>query len=84
MLPLYDQIKAEHVVPGMRHLLGDLHKAIDSLESSVQPTWQGLVEPLERIADKHQRTWGVVQHLKVSKQHDLLCNSLIHDVMRCE
>ncbi len=24
------------------------------------------MEPLERITDKHQRTWGVVSHLKVS------------------
>jgi hypothetical protein len=49
----------------MRALLGELHKQIDALEAAVEPTWAGLVEPLERISDRHQRTWGVVSHLKV-------------------
>lgn len=31
-LPLYDKVKAEHVVPGVRALLADLHKQIDDLE----------------------------------------------------
>lgn len=65
MFPLYDQVKAEHVVPGMRALLAQLHKEIDALEASVTPTWEGLVEPLEKLTDKHQRTWGIVSHLKV-------------------
>lgn len=34
VFPLYDQVKAEHVVPGMRSLLADLHKEIDALEAS--------------------------------------------------
>lgn len=64
-LPLYDQVKAEHVVPGTKHVLAQLHAEIDKLEASVAPTWEGLVEPLERIGDLHSRTWGVVGHLKV-------------------
>ena len=64
-LPLYDRVAAEHVVPGMRALLTQLHAEIDALEGSVVPTWPGLVEPLERLTDRHQRTWGVVGHLKV-------------------
>lgn len=63
-LPLYDRVRAEHVVPGVRSLLGQLHKDIDQLELSVEASWTGLVEPLERIGDRHQRTWGVVSHLK--------------------
>eukprot|EP00955_Chlamydomonas_euryale_P047166 353600-Chlamydomonas_euryale.AAC.16 len=51
-LPLYDQIKPEHVVPAMRSLLAHLHSEIDALEASVTPTWAGLVQPLERIADR--------------------------------
>lgn len=31
----------------------------------MQPTWEGLVEPLERLSDKIERTWGAVSHLKV-------------------
>jgi oligopeptidase A len=65
-LPKYDEVKPEHVVPGVRQLLSELHGAIDKLEAEVKPTWAGLVEPLERIGDRHQRVWGIVSHLKVS------------------
>lgn len=98
VFPHFDQVKAEHVVPGIRQLLTDLHgkhllithhppptlsapcltpaccpagpccaltaAEIDKLEASVTPSWAGLVEPLERISDRHQRVWGVVSHLK--------------------
>ncbi|PNW73795.1 hypothetical protein CHLRE_13g572900v5 [Chlamydomonas reinhardtii] len=62
--PKFDQVKPEHVVPGVKHLLAQLHAEIDKLESAVEPTWSGLVEPLERISDRHQRVWGIVSHLK--------------------
>lgn len=65
--PLYDEIKPEHVVPGVKQLLAELHEAIDKLEAGVVPTWSGLVEPLERIGDRHQRVWGVVSHFKVRR-----------------
>jgi oligopeptidase A len=65
VFPKFDEVKAEHVVPGMRALLTRLHAEIDALEAGVEPTWAGLVEPLERISDRHSRTWGVVSHLKV-------------------
>lgn len=62
--PLYDAVKAEHVVPGITQLLADLNAEIDQLEQSVQPTFEGLVEPLERISDRLGRAWGTVSHLK--------------------
>ena len=34
------------------------------LLQNVKPTWEGLVEPLERVADRLQRVWGTVMHLK--------------------
>ena len=63
--PLFDQVQAEHVVPGITALVAQLNKEIDALEESVEPTWEGLVEPLERISDRLSRAWGVVSHLKV-------------------
>ncbi|EFJ49660.1 hypothetical protein VOLCADRAFT_104239 [Volvox carteri f. nagariensis] len=62
--PKYDEVKPEHVVPGVRQLLSELHAEIDKLESEVVPTWSGLVEPLEKIGDRHQRVWGIVSHFK--------------------
>jgi len=34
--------------------------------------WENLLDPLERIADKHQRTWGIVSHLKGVKDNEAL------------
>lgn len=51
-IPLFDKVKPEHVVPGMKALLEQLHGDITSLEAGVLPTWAGLVEPLERIQDR--------------------------------
>lgn len=63
--PQFDKIQAEHVVPGIKALLAELNANLDELEKTVQPTWEGLVEPLERLSDKIERTWGAVSHLKV-------------------
>lgn len=72
LFPLFDQVKAEHVVPGVRYLLGELNREIDELETSVKPTWSELVEPLEKITDRHQRVWGIVSHLKGVKDSEAL------------
>ena len=64
-LPLFDEVKAEHVVPGITKLIEDMNAELDELERTVQPTWSSLVEPLERLTDKSSRAWGTVSHLKV-------------------
>ncbi|KAJ9507608.1 hypothetical protein QJQ45_019220 [Haematococcus lacustris] len=78
--PLYDKVTAEHVVPGVRALLAALHAEIDALEQNVVPTWSGLVEPLERIQDRHQRTWGVVSHLKVGVRDSEALRKAVEEV----
>ena len=42
---------------------GEKHVMMCDLQ--VEPTWAGLVEPLERIVDRLSRAWGTVGHLKV-------------------
>ena len=64
--PLFDEVKAEDVVPGITQLLDDLNAQLDDLEKKVEPTWSGLVEPLERLTDRLSLAWGTVSHLKVS------------------
>jgi Zn-dependent oligopeptidase len=49
----------------MTTLLEELNAELDSLEKSVEPTWSGLVDPIERITDRLSRAWGAVSHLKV-------------------
>lgn len=65
LFPLFDEVKAEHVVPGITQLLDELNAELDELEQKVQPTWTRLVEPLERLTDRLSLAWGTVSHLKV-------------------
>lgn len=45
---------------------------VDRLEASVEPSWEGLVQPLERIVDRLSRAWGTVSHLKAVKDTEEL------------
>jgi len=62
--PNFDKVQPEHVVPGITALLAQLSKEIDTLEREVSPTWDGLINPLERISDRLSRAWGTISHLK--------------------
>lgn len=57
-------------------MLSQLNADIDALEANVTPTWEGLVEPIERIFDRLERAWGAVSHLKVSDRSLLLSGLL--------
>jgi Zn-dependent oligopeptidase len=46
------------------------------LETTVEPTWPKLVEPLERIVDRLQVVWGVVNHLKSVKDSSELRSAI--------
>ncbi|CAK0786373.1 hypothetical protein CVIRNUC_009586 [Coccomyxa viridis] len=70
--PLFDEVKAEDVVPGITQLLDDLNATLDDLEKKVEPTWSGLVEPLERLTDRLSLAWGTVSHLKAVKDSEAL------------
>ena len=59
-------------MPGIRALLAELHAEVDRLEASVEPSWEGLVQPLERIVDRLSRAWGTVSHLKAVKDTEEL------------
>ena len=63
VLPLFDQVRAEHVEPAVRDVCARMATALDALEATVQPTWDGLAVPLERMQDQLGRVWGTVGHL---------------------
>lgn len=81
-LPLFDEVKAEHVVPGITKLIEDLNAELDELEKTVQPTWSSLVEPLERLTDSISRAWSTVSHLKVL--HFLYCARYAYTIISLE
>lgn len=62
-LPPFDQIRPEHVVPAMTELLAKATDALTHLETNIEPTWEGLIEPLEALTEPVFWAWGVVNHL---------------------
>jgi oligopeptidase A len=62
-IPPFDAIKTDHVVPAMTQILAELDQELSNLEATVQPTWSGLVEPLQRIIERLTWSWGAVGHL---------------------
>ncbi|MGE5659993.1 MAG: M3 family metallopeptidase [Actinomycetota bacterium] len=62
-LPPFDAIKPEQVVPAITQLIAELDRELTTLESKVQPTWSGLVEPLQAMAERLNWSWGIVGHL---------------------
>ncbi|WP_315788200.1 M3 family metallopeptidase [Fischerella sp. JS2] len=71
-LPDFAKIKPEHVVPAFNQLLAELEQELTKLEADVQTSWSGLVEPLEKITERLNWSWGVVNHLMgVKNSHQL-------------
>jgi oligopeptidase A len=60
------------VVPAVREVLGELETELSRVEAQAAPTWQALVEPIERMADRLALTWGVVGHLMSVKNSEEL------------
>ncbi|MBW2279358.1 MAG: M3 family metallopeptidase [Deltaproteobacteria bacterium] len=56
----------------MRALLADLEADVSRLETGVEASWAGLIEPLERIHDRLGFSWGTVGHLMGVKNSDAL------------
>ncbi|AFY34497.1 M3 family metallopeptidase [Calothrix sp. PCC 7507] len=62
-LPPFADIQPEQVVPAFNQLLAELDKQLATLEANLQPTWNGLVVPLERLTERLSWSWGIVNHL---------------------
>jgi len=62
-LPPFAEIKPERVVPAFNQLLAELDQQLTALEANVEPTWEGLVEPLEKLTERLTWSWGAVNHL---------------------
>ncbi|MDJ0555569.1 MAG: M3 family metallopeptidase [Microcoleaceae cyanobacterium MO_207.B10] len=62
-LPPFESIKPEDVVPAITELLEELEQELNNLEVTVKPTWNDLVEPLQKLVDSLTWSWGIVGHL---------------------
>lgn len=62
-LPPFEEIKIEQVIPAITQLLEELEGEFTTLEKTIKPTWEGLVEPLEQLTERLHWSWGIVGHL---------------------
>jgi len=62
-LPLFDQIRPEHVLPALEQALGMARQQVASLVTIEDPAWETLMLPLEGIDEMLGRVWGPVTHL---------------------
>ncbi|NJN76233.1 MAG: M3 family metallopeptidase [Synechococcaceae cyanobacterium RL_1_2] len=62
-LPPFAEIKPEHVVPAITELLTTTETALTDLEQRIEPTWDCLIDQLDRLEEKLSWAWGVVSHL---------------------
>ena len=62
-LPPFESIKSEDVVPAITELLIELEQELINLEGTVKPTWNDLVEPLQKLEDRLTWSWGILGHL---------------------
>ncbi|WP_414528416.1 M3 family metallopeptidase [Nodularia chucula] len=62
-LPPFPEIQPEQIIPAFTELLAELDQKLTNLEANIQPTWKGLVEPLEKLTEQLTWTWGIVSHL---------------------
>ena len=71
-LPVWPAIEAADVAPGVTALVEQLEADFAALESSVEPTWAGLMEPLELIGHQIESVIGAIMHLTSVKYSDEL------------
>jgi oligopeptidase A len=63
-LPLFDQVRPEHVAPAMDALLGEAEAALQSVTQPEFPArWNDISKVLDTTTEKLGRAWGVVSHL---------------------
>ncbi len=71
-LPLFDQIKPEHVLPAIDAELTQARKIVAQLTQIDDPDWDSLMLPLEVIEERLGRIWGPVGHLNAVCDSDEL------------
>ncbi len=71
-LPVWEKVQPDRVEAGLNALLEESEAAFEALEASHEPTWDGLMLPLEALQDRLGRVFGAVMHLTSVKYTDEL------------
>ncbi|HEY0825228.1 MAG TPA: M3 family metallopeptidase [Ramlibacter sp.] len=63
-LPLFDQVRPEHVAPAMDELLGQADQALAAVTRPDFPAdWNAMAKTLDVATERLSRAWGMVGHL---------------------
>lgn len=62
-LPRFDSIEPQHIQPAVQALLKQSQASLKKIEAQAEPSWQGLMQPLEELDHPWERSWGPVGHL---------------------
>lgn len=71
-LPPFDRVAPAHVVPAVRQVLAEAERELEAIERDPPPTWEGLMEPLERLDIPFEYAWAPVTHLLGVRNSDEL------------
>ena len=66
LLPLYSKVRLEHLKPAIEHIVADNLQSISRIVSAQsQPTWSGLVLPMEALTARLDEAIAVIaaQHV---------------------
>ncbi|QIR15935.1 oligopeptidase A [Shewanella aestuarii] len=70
-LPLFSQIKPEHIQPAVEQAIANCRSAIDSLlAANTVYTWDNLIAPLEEVDDELSKIWSPVSHMNSVVSND--------------
>ena len=63
-LPLFSQVKPEHVEPAIDQLLAEARSIVEThLAATGHYNWDNLIEPIDNIEDRLNRAWSPVSHM---------------------
>jgi oligopeptidase A len=72
-LPNYAVIQPQHIEPALDQVLADNRAAIEQLLAAhTVYTWENLLQPLEELEDRLNKTWSPVSHLNSVQDSDAL------------
>jgi len=71
-LPLFDQIRPEHVLPALNQCLEHNHNEINRLTTIKKPDWMSLMAPLDMLDERLQRSWSPITHINAVVNSDEL------------
>ncbi|MEY3786311.1 MAG: hypothetical protein RLZ75_516 [Pseudomonadota bacterium] len=63
-LPLFSQIKPEHIEPAITQLLDEARAVVEQqLKTNTRYTWKNLIEPIENAEDRLNKAWSPVSNM---------------------